>query len=116
MDTLTGRVALVTGASGGIGSALARRLAAAGARLALGYEIRRGGGDAASFEADLSEATSPAAQVAAVQQRFGQLDLLVANAGVAERREWSTVTIAEFDRALAVNLRAPFLAAQAALP
>src|SRR5690242_19851880 len=128
MDTLTGRVALVTGASGGIGSALARRLAAAGARLALGYsahreaaevladEIRRGGGDAATFAADLSEATSPAAQVAAVQQRFGQLDLLVANAGVAERREWSTVTIAEFDRALAVNLRAPFLAAQAALP
>src|SRR5689334_18903748 len=104
MDTLTGRVALVTGASGGIGSALARRLAKAGVRVALGYsghresaealaeEIRRGGGDAATFGADLSEPASPAAQVAAVQQRFGQLDLLVANAGVAERREWSTVT------------------------
>src|SRR5690348_2424978 len=83
MDALTGRVALVTGASGGIGGALARRLARAGARLALGYsahrepaealadEIRRGGGDAATFKADLSESTSPAAQVAAVRQRFG---------------------------------------------
>lgn len=128
MDPLTGRVALVTGASGGIGGALARRLAKAGVRLALGYsghreaaealadEIRRGGGDTATFGADLSESDAPAAQVAAVQQRFGHLDLLIANAGVAERREWSTVTIAEFDRALAVNLRAPFLAAQAALP
>jgi 3-oxoacyl-[acyl-carrier protein] reductase len=128
MDGLAGRVALVTGASGGIGGALARRLADAGVRLALGYarhreaaealagEIRRGGGDAAAFGADLAQADTPGAQVAAVQQRFGQLDVLVANAGVAERREWSTVTVDDFDRALAVNLRAPFLAAQAALP
>lgn len=128
MDDLAGRVALITGASGGIGSALARRLAKGGVRVALGYgrnresadklvdEIRRGGGDAAAFGADLSEAGAPAEQVAAVRRHFGQLDVLVANAGIGERRDWSEVTIPDFDRALAVNLRAPFLAAQAALP
>ncbi|HET7784917.1 MAG TPA: SDR family NAD(P)-dependent oxidoreductase [Myxococcales bacterium] len=128
MNALAGRVALVTGASGGIGGALARRLATAGVRLALGYaghreaaealavEIRRAGGEAIASGADLSRAESPAAQVAEVQQRLGQLDILVANAGVADRREWPDVTIADFDRALAVNLRAPVLAAQAALP
>jgi 3-oxoacyl-[acyl-carrier protein] reductase len=128
MEKLAGRVALVTGASGGIGGAVARRLASAGVRVALGYgrgrepaerladEIRRAGGEAAAFGADLSQADAPAGQVVQVRRHFGQLDILVANAGVAERREWEEVTLAEFDRALAVNLRAPFLAAQAALP
>ncbi len=128
MDELAGRVALVTGASGGIGGALARRLARSGARVAVGYgrnaeaadrivdEIRRGGGDASAFGSDLSAPEAPAQQVAAVRRHFGQLDVLVANAGIAERRNWPDVTVAEFDRALAVNLRAPFLAAQASLP
>jgi 3-oxoacyl-[acyl-carrier protein] reductase len=128
MEKLAGRVALVTGASGGIGGAVARRLASAGARVALGYGrgreaaeeladgIRRAGGEAAAFAADLSRADAPAEQVLAVRRHFGELDILVANAGIAERRQWQEVTLAEFDRALAVNLRAPFLAAQAALP
>jgi 3-oxoacyl-[acyl-carrier protein] reductase len=128
MEKLAGRVALVTGASGGIGAALARRLAAAGVRVALGYgggreaaeklagELRRDGGDAAAFGADLSQADAAAEQVLQVRRHFGQLDILVANAGVAERRQWQEVTLADFDRAMAVNLRAPFLAAQAALP
>ncbi|HEY6912797.1 MAG TPA: SDR family NAD(P)-dependent oxidoreductase [Myxococcales bacterium] len=128
MEKLAGKVALVTGASGGIGGALSRRLASMGVRVALGYargreaaekvagEIRRGGGDAAAFGADLSQPDAAAAQVLEVRRHFGQVDILVANAGVADRRQWQEVTAADFDRAMAVNLRAPFLAAQAALP
>ncbi len=128
MDDLTGRVALITGATGGIGSALARRLAQAGARVAVGYgrgraaagklveDLLGGGADAAAFAADLAEPDAPARQVEAVRRHFGHLDVLVANAGVGQRRDWNEVTVADFDRALAVNLRAPFLAAQAALP
>jgi 3-oxoacyl-[acyl-carrier protein] reductase len=128
MEKLAGTVALVTGASGGIGAAVARRLASTGVRVALGYgrgreaaerladEIRRDGGEATAFGADLAQPDAPAEQVVQVRRHFGQLDILVANAGIAERRQWQEVTLAEFDRALAVNLRAPFLAAQAALP
>lgn len=95
MDDLAGRVALITGASGGIGSAVARRLAAAGARVALGYGRGREaaeklaedlGADAAAFGADLSEPDAPARQVEAVRRHFGQLDILVANAGIGQRR------------------------------
>ena len=128
MDELAGRVALVTGASGGIGRALARRLGAAGVRVAVGYgrnresaekvaeAIRQEGGDAATFGAELSQADAAAQQIADVRRHFGELDILVANAGIGERRSWAEVTAADFDRAIAVNLRAPFLAAQAALP
>jgi 3-oxoacyl-[acyl-carrier protein] reductase len=128
VSTLSGRVGLVTGASGGIGAALARELAAAGVRLGLGYggsreraerlaeEIVRAGGEAWPVGADLADPQAPVAQVGAVADRFGGLDVLVCNAGVGERRDWPEVSLADWDRAMAVNLRAPFLAAQAALP
>lgn len=128
MGALSGRAALVTGASGGIGQALARGLAAQGVRVGLGYgrsreradrlaeEIAAGGGEALPVGADLADPEAAVAQVRAVAERFGGVDVLVCNAGVGERRDWPEVTLADWDTAIAVNLRAPFLAAQAALP
>jgi 3-oxoacyl-[acyl-carrier protein] reductase len=78
-------------------------------------EIAHTGGDAWPVGADLADPDAPAAQVAAVTRHFGRLDLLVCNAGVGERRDWPDVTLEDWERAMAVNLRAPFLAAQAAL-
>ncbi|MEA2670562.1 MAG: 3-oxoacyl-[acyl-carrier protein] reductase [Chloroflexota bacterium] len=128
LEIPAGHVGLVTGASGGIGRAVARDLAAAGVRVALGYgggreraervaeEIANAGGEAWPVGADLADPLAPAAQVGAVIGRFGRLDLLVCNAGLGERRDWPDVTLEDWERTMAVNLRAPFLAAQAALP
>jgi 3-oxoacyl-[acyl-carrier protein] reductase len=128
LEIPAGHVGLVTGASGGIGRAVARDLAAAGVRVALGYgggreraervaeEIANAGGEAWPVGADLADPLAPAAQVGAVIGRFGRLDLLVCNAGIGERRDWPDVTLEDWERTMAVNLRAPFLAAQAALP
>jgi 3-oxoacyl-[acyl-carrier protein] reductase len=128
VETPAEHVGLVTGASGGIGRALARGLAGVGVRVALGYsrsgvqahrvaeEIAHAGGEAWPVGADLADPGAPAAQVGAVIGRFGRLDLLVCNAGIGERRDWPDVTLEDWERAMAVNLRAPFLAAQAALP
>jgi 3-oxoacyl-[acyl-carrier protein] reductase len=128
LEIPAGHVGLVTGASGGIGRAVALGLAGAGVRVALGYgrgreqadrvaeEIAHAGGEAWPVGADLADPEAPAAQVAAVIGRFGRLDLLVCNAGIGERRDWPDVTLEDWERTMAVNLRAPFLAAQAALP
>jgi len=134
MGALSGRVALVTGASRGIGRAIALRLAAAGAAVVVHYaqssaatavvaEIEAQGGRALAFQADLA---SPEAvrgfhdRLAPAQhQAFGTeaLDILVNNAGIGSgRQEIGQVTEAEFDRVLGVNLRAPFFLIQGALP
>lgn len=122
------RVALLTGASGGIGQALARVLAAEGAAVALCYgssaeparrlaaEIERDGGRAAAIGADLSSAQAPAELVTAVESELGAVDLLLCNAGLSRRQDFEDVTVADFDQMVAVNLRAPFLLAQRALP
>jgi 3-oxoacyl-[acyl-carrier protein] reductase len=123
-----GRLALVTGASGGIGAAICRRLAADGAAVAAAYgsaaasaealclQIREAGGTAAPFAADLEERAAPSSLVEQVQQSMGPVDLLVACHGRGRLADWETLEAADFDRTLAVNLRAPFLLAQAALP
>lgn len=125
---LAGRVALVTGASGGIGQALARRLAAEGAALALSYgahaepvealaaEITDAGGTAAAFGADLRDPDAPAALVRAAADRVGPVDILVSNAGLGRRQSLEDITAGDFDEMLAVNLRSPFLLAQAVVP
>jgi 3-oxoacyl-[acyl-carrier protein] reductase len=122
------RVALVTGASGGIGAALSLRLAGAGAAVALHYATSRDavreaaeriaadGGRAATFSADLGDASAPERLVEQVEAELGPVDVLAANAGLGRRASWEEVDVGAFDEMIAVNLRAPFLLAQRVLP
>jgi 3-oxoacyl-[acyl-carrier protein] reductase len=125
---LMGRVALLTGASGGIGGALGRRLIAAGVRVAFTYhahpdeanqlvaEAANAGLEALALAADLADPDLPALLVERTAAALGPIDLLIANAGYAVRQEYTEVDLQSWDRTLAVNLRAPFLLAQAAVP
>jgi 3-oxoacyl-[acyl-carrier protein] reductase len=114
----------VTGASGGIGAAVARGLAAEGCRLALTYASSREPAEqlasklsAVSLHAELSDPAAPDRLVAAVEDELGPVDVLVANAGTGERRERiEDVSQADWDGHLAVNLTAPFLLAQRVAP
>lgn len=132
MTALSGKVAIVTGASStGIGGAIARRLAQAGAGLFLTStedeadradivgECRRLGGEAARVECrvyDFTEDDAAERMVADALATFGRVDILVNNAGMRDRKAFGTFSAADFDRMVAVNLRAPFLASQAVLP
>jgi 3-oxoacyl-[acyl-carrier protein] reductase len=123
-----GRVALVTGGSGGIGAELSARLAGAGAAVAVHYatgreaaervaaEIAAGGGRAATFAADLGQADSPERLIDAVEGDLGPVDVLAANAGLSRKGSYEAVDAARFDEVLAVNLRAPYLLARCVLP
>ena len=127
-DVLTGRVALVTGASGGIGSAVALRLARAGAAVAVGYGqhgeaaerlvevITNRGARAVAVGVDLRDPAAPARLAGAVGDRLGPVDVLVANAGVGRRLALDEIDVDAWDEHQAVNLRAPFLLAQAVAP
>jgi 3-oxoacyl-[acyl-carrier protein] reductase len=115
-----GRTALVTGASGGIGAELSRRLADAGAAVAVHYrdseaEARAVGG-ALVVQADLGDAAACEALVDRVEAELGPIDILAANAGDGASAPWHEVDADAFDRMYAVNLRAPFLLARRVLP
>ncbi len=124
--SLKGRVAIVTGASGGIGSACARRLARDGAAVVVRYharkaaaealaaEIRAAEGAALPLQADLSDPAAPAALVAAAVEAYGQLDLLVNNAAVAEVAPLEAIDAAHVQRHFAANVGAVLFASQAA--
>ncbi len=123
-----GRVALVTGGSGGIGRQLSVQLAAAGAAVAVHYaagraaadevveKIRADGGQATAIGADLRERESPAQLVDEVERTLGPVDLLCANAGLGRSAGYEEVDAEAFDETVAVNLRAPFLLARRVLP
>ena len=113
---MRGRVALVTGGSGGIGAALCERLAAAGARVAVHYAINRPEVDAPVFQADLREREAPDRLIDAVEAELGPVDILAANAGLSRPAPYEDVDAAMFDETLAVNLRAPFLLARRCCP
>ena len=126
--SLRGRVALVTGGSGGIGRAIAGTLSAAGMPVAISYgsnsgpavslaaEITATGGRAITVASDLSRAEAPAELVAEVEDALGPVDVLVSNAGLGQSKPLEQVSASDFDEMIAVNLRAPFLLAQRVLP
>ncbi|HOF88680.1 MAG TPA: SDR family oxidoreductase [Armatimonadota bacterium] len=127
MTHRTGQTALITGAGRGIGRAIAVALARLGLRLALtartsdGLEAtaalaRAEGAAVSTITADLADPAAPAYLVAETVAAFGALDVLVNNAGVLLVKPFAATTMEDFDRLLAVNLRAPFALAKAALP
>ena len=120
------RIALITGASGGIGSAIARRFAAEGFRLALcGRNTEKlesvraslpQGTEALLLPGDVNDAGYQDACLAAVQARFGGLDVLVNCAGMAQSDAFEDITPARFDEIMTLNCRTPFFLCQKALP
>ncbi|MFD1809832.1 SDR family NAD(P)-dependent oxidoreductase [Gemmobacter lanyuensis] len=109
-----GKVALVSGGRSGIGQAIARRLAAEGARV---FTAQRGAdAEHEGIEADFTDPASPAQVVARVIDRAGRLDLLVNNAGMMQEAAVEAMSLGDWQRNVMVNLTAPFLLIQAALP
>jgi 3-oxoacyl-[acyl-carrier protein] reductase len=121
---LHGKIALILGGSRGIGAAISRRMAADGASLAivhlsrsaeadlLAQELRRTGTEVLVLQADLADPDSLSDAVDRATDRFGRVDILVNNAGLALTGALDDYPADAFDRVFAVNVRAPFLAAQ----
>jgi 3-oxoacyl-[acyl-carrier protein] reductase len=127
LDDLNGRVALVTGASRGIGQGVAIALGEAGADVAVNYRsredaanetcaaIKRAGRRALAVQADVSQAAEVARMVAAIESELGPVDILVSNAGIASNKPLAEITEADWDELLAVNLKSAFLVTQRVL-
>jgi NAD(P)-dependent dehydrogenase (short-subunit alcohol dehydrogenase family) len=129
MTNCNGKIALVTGASRGIGRAAALALAEAGAHILVHYgrsadeagavvaQIRAAGGKAQAIGANLAKPNGPAELAAKVRAIAGErLDILVANAGVAKSATIEETTVEDFDTLFAVNVRAPYFLVQQLLP
>jgi len=126
--SLDGRVALVTGSSGGIGQAIALTLSAAGVSVAIGYgendpaahqlagQITASGRRAAALSADLAYAAEVVRLAEETEDTFGPVDVLVSNAGMGRRQLLESIAVEDFDETISVNLRAPFLLAQRLVP
>ena len=127
MSKLSSKVALVTGGSRGIGAAIAKRLAADGANVAITYakdaaaassvvkEIEREGGKAVAIQADAADVDAVKGAVEKAVATFGQLDVLVNNAGTAIPKKFEEATLDELDRVININFRGTLVATQAAL-
>jgi 3-oxoacyl-[acyl-carrier protein] reductase len=128
MTGLTGRIALVTGASRGIGQAIAIALAEAGADVAVNYRERELdaietvetihdlGRRAIAVRADVSQSHAVSEMFQAVEHGLGVVDILVNNAGIAIFHDIDALTEEDFDRTIAVNLKSAFLCIRAAVP
>ncbi len=126
-NKLEGKVALITGGSRGIGAAIAKRLAADGANVAITYtkgadaaasvvkEIEHTGRKAIAIQADAADAEAVKAAVEKTVATFGRLDVLVNNAGTAIPKTFEETTLEEMDRVIDINVRGTFVATQAAL-
>jgi 3-oxoacyl-[acyl-carrier protein] reductase len=124
---LDGKIALVTGGWRGIGAAIAKRLGADGANVAITYtkgtdaaasvvkEIERTGAKAIAIQADAADANAVKAAVEKTFATFGRLDVLVNNAGTAIPKPFEEATLEEMDRVLDINVRGVYVATQAAL-
>src|SRR5580658_10138662 len=127
MSNLANKTALVTGGSRGIGAAIAKRLAADGASVAITYtkgadaaasvvkEIEHAGGKAIAIQADAADAKAVKAAVGKTVATFGGLDVLVNNAGTAIPKPFAEATLEEMDRVININVRGVYVATQAAL-
>jgi 3-oxoacyl-[acyl-carrier protein] reductase len=127
-DGLRGRSALVTGGSRGIGAAISRALALAGAAVAINYleraddaknladELRKAGIPAITVRADVSQTDVVSKMVELVKSELGGIDILINNAGIAITRGIDDLSEADFDQTIAVNLKSVFLCTQAVLP
>jgi 3-oxoacyl-[acyl-carrier protein] reductase len=125
---LDGKVAIVTGASRGIGQAIAERFAAEGARVVVNYVagmqkadtvvegIKARGGDAIAVRADVSRSADVADLVKATVDQYGRIDILVNNAGVMFAKDVLETTEDEWDQTIAVNLKGPYLVSKAVAP
>jgi len=125
---LAGKVAIVTGAGRNIGAAIARALAADGAAILVNARANRGeaeavarqieaaGGAALPFVADVSDAAAVAKMVAAAQERFGRIDILVNNAALRREKPFEEMTYAEWREILGVTLDGAFICVKACLP
>jgi 3-oxoacyl-[acyl-carrier protein] reductase len=128
METLNGKVALVTGSSRGIGRAIALALAANGADVAINFvnradegnsaelEIRKLGRRCASIQADVSLANDVNRLARTTEERLGPIDILVNNAGIARPQPIEEIAEEDWDQILAGNLKSCFLMTQAVLP
>ena len=126
--SLHGHIALVTGGSRGIGAAIVRSLAEAGATVAVNFRerareadtlvkaISEAGGHAIAIAADVSQSDAVAQMVQRVKSDLGPIDILINNAGIAIPRGLDDLSEADFDQTIAVNLKSVFLCTQAALP
>lgn len=125
---LRGRIALVTGASSGIGYATALRLAEAGADISIGYgrkeqaaqvlaeHIRQMGRRAVPLRGDMHKPSEVLALVDATETELGPIDILISNAGAGIRKRLEEITLEEWNEIINVNLRAAFLLAQRITP
>ena len=126
--SLEGQVALVTGSSRGIGAVIARRMAEAGAKIALNYNasldaaiavrdaIASGGGDAMLIAGDVSDESQTQLAIKAVVEHFGRIDILINNAGIHRDRLLMRMSSSDFDEVLQVNLRGAFLCTKYVMP
>lgn len=125
---LSGKVALVTGGSRGIGKAIAEAMAEAGARLALSFRNERDkadavvaaiaakGGNAIALSMEVTDRASVMRALSEVETRFGALHVLVNNAGINKPTDFDQISDADWDQILGVNLKGPFICTQVALP
>jgi len=128
MDELNGRVALVTGASRGIGRAIAIELARCGADVVVNYlhravdaqavaaEIRGLGRSSLCMQADVSKEPDVIRLVAAAEQQFGHIDIVVNNAGIARPQAMDDVTAQDWDEIMSVNVTSCFFVTRAVVP